>query len=143
RSSPLSPYTTLFRSVLGADLFQLRIEGARLEALELHEHQVFEQVRQARLARALVARTYAKPRVVGDDGRAAVHQEQNVEPIFQAVALNLELLAERRALDERELSVRRSGRTQRSQDRGLHLPSSKRSTAKKASCGTSTLPTAF
>jgi hypothetical protein len=73
---------------LGAVLFEGAIELARLQPLGLVEHQVLEEVGEARLPRLLVARADLVPGEVAGDGRAAVDEEEDGEAIAEAIALH-------------------------------------------------------
>ncbi len=81
------------------------IELARRHARGLVEHQVLEEVRQARLAGLLVARADTKPRLIAHDGRRAIDQEEDHEPVAETVTAHHQRCAEGDLLDEGEASV--------------------------------------
>lgn len=73
---------------LGPAFLELAVEHARPEVLGLPEHQVLEEVREPRLAGALVAGPDLVPGVQGRDRRARVDQHEHREPVAEAPAVN-------------------------------------------------------
>ncbi len=73
---------------LGAGALEELVEAARGEVLRLVEHQVFEEVGDARLALPLVPRPHAEPRVVRHHGGARVDHDQHPQPVAEGEPLD-------------------------------------------------------
>ena len=86
-----------------------------MQALGLVEHEVLEQVREAGLARLLVARADAEPREVAEDGRALVDQDEQAQAVAEPEALeNVRRVdAEPAGVAERDRSFERPFRGER------------------------------
>ena len=93
---------------LRARTLEHTIERARGPLLRTAEHQVFEEVREPRLAGLLVARTDAIPRHEAHHGRRSLDERQHLEAIAHPVAARYERVAEGRRRFVREACVRTS-----------------------------------
>ena len=73
---------------LRARFFEFAIELAGLHVLRLVEHQMFEQVREPRLADLFVSRPDAVPRVVRDDRCRVILADQNAKAVREPEAFD-------------------------------------------------------
>ncbi len=67
--------------VLAADALEPRVELARLDVPGAHEHQVLEQMREARASRALVRGSHVIPDVHADERHAVILVEDHVQTV--------------------------------------------------------------
>ena len=109
---PVIRSIVLGRSIVGAaGAFKPLVEFARLHVARAHEHQVLEEMREARTPGAFARRANVVPHIDGDDGHAVILVKDYVKAVGQRelCVLNLNLEGRNRAVVRSRLRLCKNG----------------------------------